>query len=74
MCSEVFRLFVQKYPDSGPAREWAMWGEAIPEHSGSFTTALFTGDLVMATRRADVVNRELLKGLLFPERLIRHEG
>jgi len=35
---------------------------------------LFTGDLVMATRRADVVNRELLKGLLFPERLIRHEG
>jgi len=66
MMSPIFRMFLEKYPTSKPMEEWRKWGDTIPDHSGSFTTNLYKGDILEAIGCADMQNKAMLKALLFP--------
>jgi hypothetical protein len=66
--SDLFIMFVRNYPNSSVAKEWDKWGVKCSEMSGDFTKAMYRGDIITACGYADMINRHLLKTMLFPDR------
>ncbi len=66
--SDLFNTFIRRYPNSSVAKEWKKWGTRAYEMSGDFTKAMYKGDIIMACGHADMINRHLLKEMLFPDR------
>ncbi len=55
-----FRNYINKFPDSGIARQYTKYGNFYIKGAGSFATALANGDMFDALIRADPENKKKL--------------
>ncbi len=61
---ELFYAFIKQYPSSSTGKEYEKYGEDLLNYSGSFTCALFKGEIFSALQHADTYNKQHLKDLL----------